>query len=50
MDSILIFNAPGSFGLVLGRDLANSNDWPNWSVDSEFRGARDQSASERKGD
>ena len=35
---------------TLGRDLANSNDWPNWSVDSEFRGARDQSASERKGD
>lgn len=35
---------------ALGRDLANSNDWPNWSVDSEFRGARDQSASERKGD
>jgi Zn-dependent M28 family amino/carboxypeptidase len=35
---------------TLGRDLANSNDWPNWSMDSEFRGARDQSASERKGD
>ncbi|MFZ9363010.1 MAG: M28 family metallopeptidase [Arenimonas sp.] len=35
---------------ALGRDLANSNDWPNWAVDSEFRGARDRSASERKGD
>ena len=35
---------------TLGRDLANSNDWPNWSLDSEFRGARDQSAFERKGD
>ena len=35
---------------ALGRELANSNDWPNWAVDSEFRGARDRSASERKGD
>ncbi len=32
----------------LGRDLANSNDWPNWSEDSEFRAARDQSKAERK--
>ena len=31
----------------LGRDLANSRDWPNWSEDSEFRAARDQSAAER---
>lgn len=31
----------------LGRNLANSNDWPNWSEDSEFRGARDASAAER---
>jgi Zn-dependent M28 family amino/carboxypeptidase len=35
---------------ALGRDLANSTDWPNWSADSEFRGTRDQSRSERKGD
>lgn len=35
---------------ALGRDLANSKDWPNWSEDSEFRGTRDQSAAERKDD
>jgi Zn-dependent M28 family amino/carboxypeptidase len=35
---------------MLGRELADSNEWPNWSLDSEFRGARDRSASERKGD
>jgi Zn-dependent M28 family amino/carboxypeptidase len=33
----------------LGRDLANSRTWPNWSTDSEFRGTRDQSAGERPG-
>ena len=33
----------------LGRDLANSRDWPNWSPDSEFRATRDQSAAERGG-
>jgi Zn-dependent M28 family amino/carboxypeptidase len=32
---------------TLGRELADSNDWPNWSMDSEFRKARDASASER---
>jgi Zn-dependent M28 family amino/carboxypeptidase len=32
----------------LGRDLADSTDWPNWSPDSEFRAARDQSAGKRK--
>jgi Zn-dependent M28 family amino/carboxypeptidase len=31
----------------LGRDLANSREWPNWSQDSEFRGKRDESAAER---
>ena len=31
----------------LGRDLANSRTWPNWSTDSEFRGVRDQSAPDR---
>ena len=31
----------------LGRSLANSSAWPNWSDDSEFRGVRDQSAGER---
>jgi Zn-dependent M28 family amino/carboxypeptidase len=33
---------------AVGRELADSNAWPNWSKDSEFRGARDQSSSERK--
>ncbi len=32
---------------ALGRDLANSNAWPNWSEDSEFRATRDQSGGER---
>ena len=31
----------------LGARLANSNAWPNWSADSEFRKLRDASASER---
>jgi Zn-dependent M28 family amino/carboxypeptidase len=33
---------------VVGRDLANSSAWPNWSQDSEFRAVREQSARERK--
>jgi len=33
---------------LLGSDLANSNQWPNWSKDSEFRAARDKTAAERK--
>jgi Zn-dependent M28 family amino/carboxypeptidase len=33
----------------LGRDLANSRKWPNWSPDSEFRAIRDKSAGERSG-
>jgi Zn-dependent M28 family amino/carboxypeptidase len=32
---------------ALGRDLANSTKWPNWSKDSEFRQARDATAKER---
>jgi hypothetical protein len=32
----------------LGRDLADSTDWPNWAQDSEFRAPRDQSAGKRK--
>lgn len=32
----------------LGMDLANSNAWPNWSTDSEFRKVRDESAAQRK--
>ena len=32
----------------LGRDLANSRDWPGWKPDSEFKAARDKTASARK--
>ena len=32
----------------LGRDLANSRAWPNWSQDSEFRATRDKTAAARK--
>jgi len=31
----------------LGRDLANSNDWPNWNDDSEFKKVRDSTVQER---
>jgi Zn-dependent M28 family amino/carboxypeptidase len=34
---------------AVGRDLANSNAWPNWSEDSEFRASRDRTAAERTG-
>ena len=33
----------------LGRRLATSREWPNWSADSEFRAARDATAAERGG-
>ncbi|MVO77900.1 M28 family peptidase [Sphingomonas sp. MAH-20] len=33
---------------TLGQNLANSREWPNWSMDSEFRAARDKTAAERK--
>jgi len=32
----------------VGRDMADSNAWPNWSQDSEFRTVRDQTADKRK--
>ncbi|MCS0614763.1 M28 family metallopeptidase [Massilia kyonggiensis] len=32
----------------VGRDLADSGAWPNWSKDSEFRAARDKTAADRK--
>jgi Zn-dependent M28 family amino/carboxypeptidase len=32
---------------AVGERLANSHAWPDWSQDSEFRAARDQTASER---
>ena len=31
----------------LGRDLANSHDWPGWKSDSEFKAVRDKTASAR---
>ena len=31
----------------LGADLANSDRWPDWSQDSEFRAKRDETASQR---
>jgi Zn-dependent M28 family amino/carboxypeptidase len=34
---------------LVGEQLANSREWPNWSQDSEFRATRDQSATERAG-
>ena len=33
----------------LGRDLANSRDWPDWGADSEFRAIRDKTSGERPG-
>lgn len=33
---------------TVGRDLADSNRWPNWDTSSEFRAARDQSADQRR--
>ena len=41
--------ADAAFLHAVGRNLANSPVWPNWSDDSEFRGVRDQSAAERTG-
>ena len=32
----------------VGAELANSDRWPDWSQDSEFRATRDASAAERK--
>ena len=34
---------------AVGRSLANSNLWPQWSQDSEFRATRDRTAAERTG-
>jgi Zn-dependent M28 family amino/carboxypeptidase len=31
----------------LGRDLANSREWPEWKAGSEFKAARDRSAAQR---
>ena len=32
---------------AVGRRLANGNEWPEWSAESEFRAARERSAAER---
>jgi Zn-dependent M28 family amino/carboxypeptidase len=32
----------------VGRELANNNDFPEWAADSEFRAAREASASQRR--
>jgi Zn-dependent M28 family amino/carboxypeptidase len=32
----------------LGRDLANSREWPSWKAGSEFKATRDATAGERK--
>jgi hypothetical protein len=32
----------------LGRDLANSREWPEWKAGSEFKAARDKTAAARK--
>ena len=32
----------------LGRQLANSREWPQWKPGSEFKAARDKTAAERK--
>ena len=39
----------GALHHALGRNLAKSRAWPNWSQDSEFRATRDSSASDRGG-
>jgi Zn-dependent M28 family amino/carboxypeptidase len=39
----------GELLFAVGYSLANSNAWPNWSEDSEFRAARDRSADQRQG-
>jgi Zn-dependent M28 family amino/carboxypeptidase len=37
-----------TIGYDLGRQLANSREWPEWKPGSEFKAARDKSAAERK--
>jgi hypothetical protein len=32
----------------LGRELANSREWPQWKPGSEFKAARDKTAAQRK--
>ena len=37
-----------TIGFDLGRQLANSREWPEWKAGSEFKAARDKTASARK--
>ena len=32
----------------MGRGLANSDQWPSWNADSEFKAIRDKTAAERR--
>jgi hypothetical protein len=32
----------------LGEELANSDAWPQWSQDSEFRAVREKTADQRR--
>jgi Zn-dependent M28 family amino/carboxypeptidase len=36
------------FFYSIGKELANNDDFPNWSPDSEFRAARDEKAHQRR--
>lgn len=49
-DSWDMAGVPEDLALIhmLGRELADSRVWPNWSADSEFRAARDATAAQRK--
>jgi Zn-dependent M28 family amino/carboxypeptidase len=40
--------ADGALLYVLGRQLADSRQWPQWKPSAEFKAARDASAAERK--
>jgi Zn-dependent M28 family amino/carboxypeptidase len=37
-----------TIGFDLGRQLANSREWPEWKAGSEFKAARDKTATQRK--
>ena len=41
--------ADGAMLFAVGYSLADSDAWPNWSSDSQFRQVRDRSAGERGG-
>ena len=47
--SVRAYNGLYRWNLRLVREVAGSATWPEWDVDSEFRGAREASAQERDG-